>query len=983
MPSASTGHPSFDTIRHRRIDSLAIEVTEYKHRKTGAQHIHLATEHPENVFLVALRTLPKDSTGVAHILEHTALCGSENYPVRDPFFMMMRRSLNSFMNAFTSSDWTAYPFASQNRKDFDNLLSVYLDAVFFSRLDPLDFAQEGHRLDFAESGNVDSDLVYKGVVYNEMKGAMSAVTAQLWHSLCKYLFPESSYHFNSGGDPASIVDLNYDQLQRFYRTHYHPSNAIFMTFGNIPAVELQTQFETLALSRFEARDDTIRVLPETRYHAPIRVEEAYPFTPMETVGDSRREAHIVIAWLLGPSIDLKGNLEAHLLSSLMYDNSASPLRHLLETCGLGASPSPLYGIDDSQLEMLFACGLAGTEVDNTVALEKAVLSVLKDITSVGLPQDQIEASLNRLELQQREIGGDSYPYGLQLLLNALPAATHRGNPIALLDLEQALSELREAIQAPNYIQDLVRRLLVENSHRVTLTLRPDEGLQQRRQHFEKTRLAALKATLDKADLTAIAKQAEALATRQQQTDDADILPKVGIDDIPRQTPYPEAIKTTIGHSPLTYYRAGTNGLVYQEVVRPLPAIDREMLNALPYYTLCLTEVGLGDQDYLAVQRQQSQVVGSISSYYQLQSRVDDTGSICAYITLSAKALRNHQAAMNELMRDTLLNARFDERQRVTELIAQARAGREQSLTHNGHVLAMQAASAGIGAIPQLNHQLNGLGGLQFLRALDQSLSAESTSTPLDQLLACLQTLHQRLLQTDKQWLLIGEDQYHRQYISAIKTAWRELIDHAPTNADRFESSLQPQIIRQAWIVNSQVHFCAQAFATVAMDHPDAAALSVLGGVLRNGYLHRAIREQGGAYGGGASQDNATGVFRFYSYRDPRMTETLNDFDKAIHWLFDQPVTERRVEEAILGVISALDKPSSPAGEAKSAFHGELIGRDREKYQRYRRRVIDVSADDLRRVADTYLQSDKANTAVITGNMGKTEAESLGLDIITL
>ena len=212
-------HPSFEWLRSKTIASLNITISEYQHRKTGAQHIHIAADNRENVFLVALRTVPEDSTGVAHILEHTTLCGSEKYPVRDPFFMMIRRSLNTFMNAMTSSDWTAYPFASENRKDFDNLLAVYLDAVFFSRLDPLDFAQEGHRLDFQESGNSDSPLVYKGIVYNEMKGAMSSVTSQLWHRFNEHIFPSTTYHHNSGGEPRDIPQLSYSDLKHFYETY--------------------------------------------------------------------------------------------------------------------------------------------------------------------------------------------------------------------------------------------------------------------------------------------------------------------------------------------------------------------------------------------------------------------------------------------------------------------------------------------------------------------------------------------------------------------------------------------------------------------------------------------------------------------------------------------------------------------------------------------------------------------------------------------
>ena len=267
----ATSH--FSLKRSRSIPSLQITLEEYTHTSTGASHIHLAADNPENVFLVALKTCPQNSNGVAHILEHTALCGSNKYPVRDPFFMMTRRSLNTFMNAFTSSDWTAYPFASLNRKDFHNLLDVYLDAVFFSRLDPLDFAQEGHRLEFENPSDRDSDLTYKGVVYNEMKGAMSSVSSQLWHTLCKYVYPTTTYHHNSGGEPDCIPDLSYAGLLDFYKTHYHPSNAIFLTYGDIPAQALQEKFHNQALQHFDKLEDTPQVPFEKRYHSPIKVQE--------------------------------------------------------------------------------------------------------------------------------------------------------------------------------------------------------------------------------------------------------------------------------------------------------------------------------------------------------------------------------------------------------------------------------------------------------------------------------------------------------------------------------------------------------------------------------------------------------------------------------------------------------------------------------------------------------------------------------------
>ena len=508
-------HPAFVHVRSEHIQSLDIDVHEYQHKITGTSHVHLAADNPENVFLVGLRTIPTDSTGVAHILEHTVLCGSEKYPVRDPFFMMIRRSLNTFMNAFTSSDWTAYPFASQNEKDFFNLLDVYLDAVFFSRLHELDFAQEGHRVEFEAPEDPASELVFKGVVFNEMKGAMSAPTSVLWQTLSKHLFPNNTYHFNSGGDPEDIPDLSYEQLKSFYDTHYHPSNAVFMTYGNLAPDVLQSRFEDQVLKRFEKLDKTIGVNPAKRYHAPVRVQEYYSTQEADTAD----KTHIVVGWLLGKSIDLEERLRADLLSSVLLANSASPLMRALEQSDLGSSPSPMCGLEDSNLEMVMVCGLDGSNVESTAAAEKLILDTLETIARDGVPQEEVDAMLHQLEMGQREIKGDGMPFGLQLVLSGLSSAMQRGDTLAAIDLDPALEKLREEAQHKDFIPGLVRKLLLDNPHRVTLTLAPDTKIGERRNVAEQARLAMMKQSLTDEQSRQIIERTKALAKRQTQEDD--------------------------------------------------------------------------------------------------------------------------------------------------------------------------------------------------------------------------------------------------------------------------------------------------------------------------------------------------------------------------------------------------------------------------------------------------------------------------------
>lgn len=967
-------HPAFEKLRSQAIESLQVTVEEYRHTKTGAQHIHVAADNNENVFLVALRTVPEDSTGVAHILEHTALCGSQKYPVRDPFFMMIRRSLNTFMNAFTSSDWTAYPFASQNRKDFNNLLDVYLDAVFFSRLDPLDFAQEGHRFDFAETGNPDSELVYKGVVYNEMKGAMSSVPSQLWQNLCKYVFPSTTYHFNSGGEPDAIPSLSYEQLKQFYQTHYHPSNAVFMTYGDISAAEHQEKFENQALNRFDKLDKIIAVPDEQRLLAPIRVEEAYA---LEEDGDLTNKSHIVLGWLLGDSTDLKKTLEAQLLASILLDNSASPLQHALETTDLGAAPSPLCGLDDSQKELTFVCGLEGSSSADADAVETMIMDVIASVADQGIDYEELRAALQQLELHQREVGGDSYPYGLQIIMTALTSATHRGDPIGLLNLDPALEQLHEDIKDPDFIKNLAKTLLLDNQHRVRLTLRPDAELAGRKMAAEKARLAQIKKALSDEERQAIVDQAQALQERQVQIDDESVLPKVDLTDIPKAMHYTEHFSVDALPTKLTSYAAGTNGIVYQQIIIELPQLSEQQLQTLSFYGMFLTEVGVGELSYLDAQRWQAKVAGSISAYTTIRGASDDVQKVQANLTLSAKSLKHEQPALCELMWATLHDVRFDETDRLKELITQVRARREQSVTGNGHSLAMAAASAGMSPSAKISHQLNGLAGIKSIKVLDDSLKEPAE---LQRFCQQLEEIHQLILQAPRQYLLVSEKDALASQKQAITSHWPTA---QATTTEAFELAPVSEQIRQGWIANTQVNFCAKAYPTVPMEHADSAALTVLGGFMRNGYLHRVIREQGGAYGGGASQDSNIAAFRFFSYRDPRLEETLLDFDKSIEWLLEENHEYQPLEEAILGVVSSLDKPSSPAGEAKQTFHAELFGRNREKREAFRQQVLDVTIDDLKRVARTYLVNESASIAIVTGNSNLEKLNELKLDINTI
>lgn len=971
-------HSSFEWVRSEPISSLNLTIEEYRHIKTGATHYHLAADNNENVFLVALRTVPMDSTGVAHMLEHTALCGSKKYPVRDPFFMMIRRSLNTFMNAFTSSDWTAYPFASQNRKDFFNLLDVYLDAVFFSRLDELDFAQEGHRLEFAEIDNAESELLYKGVVFNEMKGALSSPVSQVWGSLYKYLYPSTTYHYNSGGDPEFITDLSYQQLRDFYKTHYHPSNAVFMTYGDIAVHEYHEIFENNVLQDFDALDKTIKVEDEKRYHAPIVVEEYYGIDSDESL---ETKSHVVMAWLLGHNTDLEGLLSSHLLSSILLDNSASPLRKALETSGLGVAPSSLCGLDDSNYEITFMCGLEGCKAEDAQKVEDLILDVFNDIADNGVSLENVEAVLHQLELGQREVSGDGYPYGLSIILEGLSCAMHRGDPAKLLNLDPVIESLRKKIQDPEYVKDLVKENLINNLHRVRLTMKPDIELNQRKEAFEKSKLAAINEALDSDAKQQIISQAKALEKRQASEDDIEILPKVTLQDVPSEMSIAKGNKVDVKQTSVSLYPQPTNGLVYQQVICALPEMDQQTLFYLPHFSSCLPRLGVADKDYLAVQNWQYSVTGGINSFYTIRGAVNDANTLSGYFVLSGKALLRNQPALSELLQNTFESVRFDEHDRIRELISQKRVRAEQSVTGNGHGLAMLAASAGVSKAAQLAHSLRGLDGIQKLKKLDDRLADKNA---LEKFAGSFSDLHQNIKQTPREFLLIAENDQLAQCQSNMLKPWSQI--ELTKNMSEFDMLDDISPVKQAWLTNTQVNFCAKAYSGVTMEHSDSAALTVLAVFMRNGFLHTRIREKGGAYGGGASYDPEMAAFRFYSYRDPRLVETLQDFNHSIDWVISSKHEPRLLEEAILGVVGSLDKPGSPAGEAKDAFQNQLFGRTAEIRQAFRQSILSVTVEDLRTVTERYLRTESENIAVVTNEANLAASDinaTLGIELNVL
>jgi hypothetical protein len=948
---------TFEFLGERPVSSLNLTLQSYQHKMTGARHYHMRTDDDNNAFLVAFLTVPQDSTGVAHILEHTSLCGSQRFPVRDPFFGMLKRSLQTFMNAFTANDWTAYPFATRNAKDFDNLLQVYLDAAFFPKLTTLDFAQEGHRLEFEDADTEDSALIIKGVVYNEMKGAMGPPVSQVHQTLMSKLFPTITYHHNSGGDPDEIPELTHEGLRDFHARHYHPSNAVFMTYGDLPVEHHHERFEGLALNQFSDRHPPLRVGDEQRYTAPQAIEAEFAVDGDEQVD----ETHVVLGWLLGNSTNLDFALRAHLLGSILLEHSGSPLRAALETAGLGAAPSELCGLDDNSREAVFTAGLEGTRPEHADAIEALIMDVLENIAEHGIDAQAIDSCLHQLELGQREVGGDHFPYGLNLMLRSLGAALHGADPASMLDIDSALKDLAAQAREPAFIEGLVREMLLDNPHRVRLTMRPSASLTHDREQRLRDALETKRKQMTVTDKRAIKAQTEALEALQNAPDDSHLLPCVTLADIPTDIniPMPEDIEA--GMTPVARFAERTNGLVYAQLAIDVPALDKAVANRLPLFSDLLTEVGCAEHDYKTQQARQSAHTGGLSASVGARASIHEPHTDRHMFTLRGKALARNTHTMMDMLVQTLANARFNENDRLVELIAQMRAQDESRITDIGHQLAMMAAADGMTPVGSLNEQSSGLSAIADLKTLDGQLQSNAGT---ESLRAHFEALQQALMNAPRRVALVSERTHAADTTTAMADALKLLPSMASAAADTTADG-GANTANIAWVVNSPVSFCAKVFRAPAQGHADTPALMILAQLLRGNFLHKEIREKGGAYGGGASYDSSTATFGFFSYRDPQLAATLDTFDASLAWAEQAAVNQDMREAAILSVIGAIDRPGSPAGEAINAFHNRLHGRTADFLRGLRQSLLTVNAESLRLAVDTYLKPELGRLAVVT------------------
>ncbi len=950
--------------RVKKIPESGCFFYELDHPDTGARHIHISSEDHENTFSVAFKTVPKDSTGVAHILEHTVLCGSEKFPVRDPFFSMLKRSLSTFMNAFTASDWTMYPFSTQNRMDYQNLMDVYLDAVFFPKIEELSFKQEGHRLEIAGERGVKNDppqLVYKGVVYNEMKGAMSSPDQVMSRSLLKVLYPSTTYRHNSGGDPAVIPRLTYEQLRAFHQHHYHPSNSFFYTYGNLPLRHHLAFIEEKILKHFtRIRPDT-DVPSQPRWVNPRQAVAHYPLAPGE---DPSKKCQACVAWL---AADIRDGFEVLILTVLeqiLLGNPGSPLRKALIDSQLGSALCDAAGFEADNRDTIFVAGLKDVEESAAEQIEKIIFEVLTRLVGGGIDKEVIESALHQLEFHHKEVTNTPYPYGIKQLLILAATWLHGGDPFDKLRIDDDLAKIRREAARGRFFEARIQKYFIDNPHRVLFKLLPDPSLEKREEERIAKELSGIAARLSRTEFAEIETDAQALVKLQERQEDVSRLPTLTRADIPPDVQRVLESENDARFS-VTAYDQRTSGVFYHAAVAGLGRLARRLIPLVPFFCHALPKVGTLRRDYTELAKRIDLYTGGLGLSANARTGFDGSGACIPFLALNAKCLNRNCEPMFDIVEELIFEGDFSDLNRLKNILMEYRAGLESMVIHNGHRLAISLAARNFSISRYLSELWSGVFQLRRIKELLEAPSNGVLAGLAENLSAIRRSV---FVAGNLKTALIGE-------ASALDGATRatvNLVERLPQPpaplgpGDGFEPPplvMSADPVREGWSTSSAVSFVAQAFETVRMDHADAPALAVISKLLRSLYLHREIREKGGAYGGFSVYNPEDALFCFASYRDPQITATLKVYENAAGFVRSDAYGETDIDEAVLQVCAEIDKPDPPGPAARKAFYRKIIRLADEARQQFKQALLQLNARQVREAAEKYFDPGRYPDAV--------------------
>ncbi|WKZ39384.1 MAG: insulinase family protein [Anaerolineales bacterium] len=962
---------SFTLIKEQQIPEINSLVRLYEHKRTSARLLSVINDDENKVFAINFRTTPKDSTGVAHILEHSVLGGSEKYPVKEPFVELLKGSLATFINAFTFPDKTCYPVASQNVKDFYNLIDVYMDAVLYPRITEQTLMQEGWHYEIEDPS---APLTYKGVVFNEMKGAYSSPENLLYKVIVESLFPKHTYGVDSGGDPAVIPDLTYENFRAFWENYYHPSNSFIFFYGDDdPDMRLKLMEDYLKPYK---RKKVKSAVPLAKpFKRPKRIEHAYIASEGE---DLSKKHYLTVNWKLPDTSDPVLHMSFQILAHALIGTPASPLKKALLDSGLGEDLAGI-GLESDIRELIFSTGLKGTKARSAKKIETLILDTLQKLASEGIDPDTIAASLNTIEFALRENNTGMFPRGIVLMLRALTTWLYDDDAFKTLAFEGPLNELKTRLGTdPRYFEKMIQTHLIDNPHRTIIRFKPDPELGRQLEEQEQTRLQSARGTMSEDDIHMHVENTKQLKKLQETPDSPealDTIPTLELDDLEKEVKTIPIEEIQVQDAKVLYHDIFTNGIFYLDLAFDLRALPQELLPLTEVFARALFEMGTETEDYVKLSQRIGKSTGGIHGS-SVSVTALPTKEAQAMLMIRGKSTVGQATEMLSILRDVLLTAKFDDRERLKQIVLEEKSGLESALAPSGHSFANMRLRAQFGGAGWINEQTGGVSYLFALRELATEIDKNwkkvlaKMEAMRDALINC-KTLTANVTLDAANWKTVQP--HLENFIFAMPVKDAQL---SPFN-------IQPETRKEGLAIPAQVNYVGKGANLYDLGYTYDGSVEVVMGYLRLTHLWEKIRVQGGAYGAMASFDDATGVLTFLSYRDPNLAATIENYDKAaafLKGLDSSRLSENELKKSIIKAIGAMDAYQLPDAKGYTSMMRHITGRTDEHRQKVRDEVLSANGEDFIHFGEVLEKAAQSDAVVVLGSQSALEGAGLGLDV---
>ncbi|MCZ6513903.1 MAG: insulinase family protein [Nitrospinae bacterium] len=937
----------------KEINSLALL---FEHEKTGAELLVMENDDDNKVFSVTFRTPPANDRGVAHILEHSVLCGSRKYPVKEPFVELMKGSLQTFLNAMTFPDKTMYPVASRNQKDFYNLMNVYLDAVFHPRITEETFMQEGWHYELEDP---DGPVSYKGVVFNEMKGVFSSPESVLDRYLVHSLFPKTTYGYESGGDPAVIPDLTYEEFKDFHRRYYHPSNSRIFLHGDGNTEDYLKFLHEEYLSGFDRMEVDSGVDIQRRFSKPKWKEAPYPISKDESL---EKKTFVVVGLKLDKSTDYEHCLYMEILSHILLGTPGSPLRKALLESNLGSEVIG-GGFDDNRVETLFAVGMKGADKEDAQKIVDLIFKTLENLAENGIDENQVLASVNTVDFKLREANFGGFAKGIVYNIQALGSWLYGGNPLSHLKYDRLMRKIKKK---SGHFEKLIRKYLLNNKHHSVVVLVPKPGLGEKQEAKVRKQLRQMKASLAEPEIQHLVKTTHTLQERQMQPDPPEALatlPRLTLDDVGKIAPdYPCEIKN--GSAPkILFHDLFTNKIAYTQMCFNLETVPQDKIQYLSLLGRLVMGMGTNKRDYVEMGQQIGIRTGGISSSDFSTVSLKDRHRIISCLNLNGTALVEQVDDLFDLVEELLGERNFDNHKRLVEIIRSAKANMEASIVPNGNHYVMSRLQSYHSRLGRYDELLEGITYFRFLEDLLVRVEKDPAEVA-----DCFREVAKYVFTRDN--LLANITCTGKEY-KKVEKRLRGIADLLPdVSYPVAELEFGPVDLNEAFVTASTVQYVGKAINLYDNGFEFSGQFDVLKALLRTVYLWDHVRVKGGAYGSSLSFDLYTGDLALVSYRDPNLAETLQVYDDIPKFLHQLEMSGEEFEKIVIGCAGKLDPPLTPDRKGSLAKIEHLTGLTHEFKQRRFEELLSTRLDDIREYAGLFETIRDKGTVCALGNESK-------------